>query len=44
MKIKKSLPLPNSNPNALKEDLDLFQQISQGQYAALELLFNKYYI
>tara|TARA_B000000441_G_C21709081_1_gene331245 strand:- start:629 stop:1222 length:594 start_codon:yes stop_codon:yes gene_type:complete len=43
MKIKKSLPLPNSNPNALKEDLDLFQQISQGQYAALELLFNKYY-
>ncbi|MCL6218208.1 RNA polymerase sigma factor [Zunongwangia pacifica] len=43
MKIKKPLPLPNSIPNTLKEDLDLFQQISEGKYAALELLFNKYY-
>ncbi|WBL24325.1 RNA polymerase sigma factor [Zunongwangia sp. HGR-M22] len=43
MKIKKPLPLPKSSNCTLKEDLDLFQKIAEGQYAAIEVLFNKYY-
>ncbi len=43
MKTKKPLPLPKSTNCTLVEDLDLFQKIAKGQYAALELLFNKYY-
>lgn len=40
MKTEKSTGIPSAN---LSQDRELFCKISEGQYVALEVLFNKYY-